>query len=317
MKNMKKIIYLITLILSFSLYPKTIVFLQGTSRSGKSSICDAIDHFPTWHAIGSVYFSFCLEAFGKLFPQEMKFIYTGIEPQNIRHAIASDFIIFKEDLDNTTRMAITKAIQTIRTYFDEPTRYAQHKKEFSQCTLSEIQKCLEHRKNLVADVSWYVNPETIRTLYPHATLHTALLYCPLPEIIERLVLRNKQSLESGIIMNYRFFAEPLLSFTGLYTLSTDPSGAIDSITKSTLISCFDFIEAHLPKHTYIPTSSRFMLQELSLEQLDSYRQTLLAAFKENDVAYVVPKIPYDFLIRTSHKSCLECTQEIIKHTSVA
>ncbi len=298
------------LIVSTTLHSTTVVFLQGTSRSGKSSICTAFEKYTDWDAIGSVYFSYCLQVFNELFPEEFSCIKKGIKAKNIRHAITRNLYLFKQNVNEKNKKLIRFAAQKIQHHFSDPVLYAHHKEEFSLFSLNEIRKSLNRGLHVLADVGWYVTKEKIQTLQPSPTIFCVLVYCPFNIVINRLIQKNQLSLETGDIMNYRFFIEHLKSFSSLYDLTTDTNKAIDTIDKSTFLTCLNEIETHLPNHTKSGGFSGFMMQELSRAELKEHRNAVLKQFGSHETLYVAPKMSYDQILRTDEYSPEECAEKI-------
>jgi len=307
-------IYLLFL-MNTTIHSTALVFLQGASRSGKSSICDIIEQHENWNMVGSVYFSYCLWAFNELFPAAFACIKSGIETRNIRHAITRNIFIFKENVSEESKKSIILASQKIQDHFKDPAVYAHHRKEFSDFSLREICNNLKNNTHVLADVSWYVTQESIQSIDPAPSVFCALAYCPFTVAIDRLLARNKISQETGNIMNYRFFIEPLKSFLSLYDLNIEEKNAIDVVEKTTFLACLDNIELHLPHEATIIADSGFMMQELTCEQLQEHREIFLKKFENNEKLYVVPKIKYDILLRTDRLTPQECAEQINAHVS--
>lgn len=297
----------------FKLNASAVVFLQGTSRSGKSSICTEIEQFKDWESVGSVYFSYSFQVFNELFPEIFAHIKDGIEQENIRHAITRNIYTFKNNVDENKKELIIQASQQIQKYFEDPVLYTQHMKEFSAYSLNEISTRVTSGLHVLADVSWYVTEESIKNLKPTPAVFTVLVYCPLNKVLERLLDRNQISLETDNIMNYRYFIEPLMSFSSLYDLSPDEHNSIDIIKKSKLLSCLDMIETLLPSEAEMRVASKFMMQEITREQLREYRKKILNKFGDNEVLYLKPQKKYDLIIKTEGNSPRICAEQIIEY----
>lgn len=305
---------LLLLLMSQPLHSTYVVFLQGTSRSGKSSLCSQIELYENWDVVGSVYFSYCLSVFNEFFPAQFACIKEGIEDENIRHAVTRNLFMFKKDVNEDLKQEIRNAAQKIQNYFNDPLIYACHKQDFSNFSLNEIARRIKNGMNVVADVSWYVPQESIQNICPTPTIFTALVYCPFPLVIDRLCERNKKDLDTDSIMNYRFFIEPLTSFISLYDLCAENYGAIDIIEKTTFFACLDIIESHLSHNAIeIHANSGFMMQELSQSQLNEFRAQFLKIFGNNKSLYVVPKLPYDLVLKTNEYTSQECAEQIIAY----
>ncbi len=311
MKNIY-IVYLSALI-STVLHAQTVVFLQGSSRSGKSSICSMMEQQEQWNTVGSMYFPFCLDTFATLFPEQFVCIQKGIASENIRHAVTRDMFMFNKGISERHKQKIIDAARYIQDYFSSPMLYAQHKKEFSDFSLHEIQKSLKTGNHLLADVSWYVTREQLTSITPTPTIISALVYCPLIIAIDRLVQRNAISLETGSIMNYRFFSEPLMSFMALYDLSLEDDNAIDTLDKTQLLKCLDNIEKYISVEGATNDNSGFMMHELTRQKLDEYRTLFLHTFANNQTLYIRPKKMYDIILRTDKYTAKECVQKLISH----
>lgn len=306
------VIYLLALI-STVLQAQIVVFLQGTSRSGKSSICSVMEQQERWNVIGSMYFPFCLDNFATLFPEQLTCIQKGIAPENIRHAVTRDMFMFNKGISERRKQKIMNAARYIQDYFSNPMVYAQHKKELSDFSLHEIQKGLKTGNNLLADVSWYVTREQLASVVPTPIIISALVYCPFVITIDRLVQRNVISLETGSIMNYRFFSEPLMSFMALYDVSSEDDNAIDTLDKTELLKCLDNIEKHLSVESIPSDNSGFMMHELTRQKLDEYRILFLHKFADSQTLYIRPRKMYDIILRTDKHIPQECAQKLISY----
>jgi hypothetical protein len=289
----------------------SVVFLQGTSRSGKSSIGDEIENYEMWTSIGSLYFPYCLQSFNELFPSEFARIKKGIDANNIRHAVTRNIFMFKEGMPKKLKKEIIVASQKIQNHFNNASIYAQHKAHFSHFSLNKIRAQINKGLNVLADVSWYVTKEDMQTIKPHPSIFSVLIYCPFNIIIYRFFKQNKKSIKSGNIMNYRFFAEPFKSFLSLYELSSEDSNAIDTIPKETFLKYLDIIDANLPKNSEPQDPSGFMMFELSHKELKDYRKSFLEQFKNSEMLYIVPKIKFDLLLRSDKQEPQISAKQIV------
>ncbi len=311
-----------TFLTSTMLYPTAIFFLEGTSRSGKSSIGNAIKKHKNWSVVGSVYFDYCLQEFNLLFPELFACIKNGIEENNIRHAVTRNMFVFKKNIQENDKKLIINAAEKIQKQFADPAAYAHHKKKFSQFSLNKIEKCITHGLHVLADVGWYVTQKDIQTLKPKPSVYHVLAYCPLDKVIDRLIQRNQICLETGMIMNYRFFIEPLLSFMSLYELKTEKQKSIDTIEKSTILTCLDIIEKYLTKKLEEPQEAKqseaknfslFIMQEFTHQEFIEYRSAIAEKFKNHEILYVIPKKPYNLIIRTDQHTPHKCAQQVIDY----
>lgn len=311
MTNYMLVVFLIIFICN-KLNASAVVFLQGTSRSGKSSICTEMEQFKNWETVGSVYFSYSYKAFDEQFPEIFADIKDGIEFENIRHAITRNIYIFKKNVNEEQKGKIRQCSQHIQRYFENPDFYLSHMKEFSAFSLNEISNKVTNGMHVLADVGWYVSQENVKNLTPTSNVFSVLVYCPIDIVLDRLLDRNRISLETDNMMNYRYFFEPLSSFSSLYDLSPDDINSIDILKKSTLFACLDKIETLLPTDSKARSTSKFMMQEMTHEQLRKYREDFLAKFGDYEVLYLKPQKKYDLLLRTDGHSSRECAEQIIE-----
>lgn len=312
MNYIKFVIYL-TLLTMHILYANSVIFLEGSSRSGKSSICDAIKQHKNWESVSSLYLYYCHEVFNDIAPSEFACIKKNIERENITHAITKNIFIFKENVDDIEKNMVRQAVEKIQDYFNDQSFCASHMEEFSAFALSIVDNLLNKDLHVLADVSWYVTQEKVRETDPMSIIVSALAYCPFNIIIDRILYRNKLSLETGNIMNYRFLKEPLKSFEALYDLSTESIGSIDTLKKTIFFDCLDAIALYLPENAELSTSSDFIMQELTHEQLQAYQVKFLKKFGNNDTLYIVPKKTYDILIKTNRSTPEECAEQIVRY----
>ena len=314
MKNIKIALCLTLLILN-SLGATTVIFLEGSSRSGKSSICSAIKQCKNYEAVSSLYVYYCHDIFNDISPEAFACIKSSINYENITHAITKNIFIFKENVSEEQKSNVRQAVQKIQSYFNNPAFCARHMEEFSAFALSIIRSNIKNRLHVLADTGWYVTPEAVREIQPVPIIVSALAYCPLNIVIERILYRNKISLETENIINYRFFCEPLRSFEALYDLNTNSTGSIDTLEKATFLKCLDAIALSLPNTAKSNIASDFIMRDFTHEQLQEYRDLFLKKFGNNETLYVIPKKTYDILLRTDKYTSQECAEQIVTYVA--
>lgn len=290
-----------------------VVFLEGSSRSGKSSICEAIKQHKNWESISSLYLYYCHEVFNRIAPQAFACIKENIEQENITHAITKNVFIFKKNVGHKQKKMVRKAVEQIQAHFNDQYFCESHMQEFSAFALTVLNTLIYKDLHVLADVSWYITQEKVRQTHPTSIIISVLAYCPFNIIIDRILYRNKLSLETGNIMNYRFFKEPLKSFESLYDLKTEADDSIDTLEKIIFCNCLDNIASYLPKTAQAPATSDFIMQELTHEELQAYRERILKKFGNHDILYVVPKKTYNIVIKTNTSTPEECAQHIVTY----
>lgn len=312
MKTIQFILFL--MITTKTINTQSVVFLEGSSRSGKSSICSAIKDFYGWESISSLYLYYCHETFFKIAPQAFTCIQKFIDKENITHAITKNIFIFKDPITEEQKNTVKNSVKEIQTYFNETTFCDKHMNDFCAYARTVLHNYLDNGLHVLADTSWYISKTDAEKINPSIKIINTLAYCPLHIIIDRILYRNKISLETGDVMNYRFLKEPLLSFKSLYNLSSQPTDGIDILEKNTFLRCLESIEQHLPNITQSDTVSDFIMQELTIQQLKTYRAQFLEKFESLDILYVVPKKKYDIILKTNmltpQESALQITQYV-------
>ena len=61
------------------------------------------------------------------------------------------------------------------------------------------------------------------------------------------------------------------------------------------------------------TISDFIMQELTVEELNAYRAQFLEIFGTDDVLYIVPKKEYDFILKTELLTPQESALQIVQY----
>lgn len=313
-----KIKYLFFILLSLAVADassnKLIVFLHGTSRSGKSSISKQIQKYNNWTAISSTYFDFFPQEFDTLFPQEYRTICAGITTENIRHAITRDMYIFKTGVPYQQQTNIRRSAKIIQDYYTNQNEYKKHMDNFKKFSFYEICNQMSQNKNILIDACWYVSLKELHERFPDRSTKKILLYCPLTTIITRLRDTNERSLLSQNIVNYRFYREPLLSFSSLYQLVPSADGAIDSISKKEFDALLKFLEKNISFRNGAIVPQGFMMLELSQQEFELWKTQLLKQFEMKDILYIKPKEQYDAIINTNELLLEECVKKIIAQT---
>lgn len=290
-----------------------VVFLEGSSRSGKSSISGAIKKYSSWESMSSLYLYYCHDIFFEIAPQAFTCIQNYIDKENITHAITKNVFYFKDHVTEEQKNAVKKATREIQAYFTDKTFCDKHMDNFCTYARTILHNFLSNGLHVLADTSWYITKADVQKINPSLHIVNVLAYCPIHVIIDRILYRNKISLETGDLMNYRFLKEPLLSFKSLYNLSTKSIGAIDSLEKSIFLDCLERIEPYLLNTTHSDTASDFIMQELTTEQLNTYRAQFLEIFGNLDILYIFPKKKYDIILKTNTLTPQECALQIIQH----
>lgn len=105
-------------------------YLQGASRSGKSTICQELKTSSECCVVDSLYPAFLLETLAANYPQECVALQGGLDDENIRHALTRDLCIFKITATEKQKKECQQAIKTLQRVFSDPKTYSTHQENF-------------------------------------------------------------------------------------------------------------------------------------------------------------------------------------------
>lgn len=312
--NKSKIILFIAIPLIFhTAHAASLVFIQGTSRSGKSSIARILAQHEQWKVIAPSYRYYCYDFFAQTFPQEFAIIRVAFASENITYALRRNIFFFKHGLSKEEKDQALLAIRRIQESFNNKSgrsMLAVHMQEYKDYTINMVTAQCSGNSNILVDTSWYLKKEELHSLYPNMNFCSILTYCPFSIMVERIIAGNIKAQEQNCADNHRFFKEGLQDFMRLYNLTSSSQGAIDTICRTEVDHSLALVEASI-QMSITDTQSKFIVKEFSAEQFREYKESLINKFAEHEILYVVPCVPYEILIRTDKKSSQECVYEML------
>lgn len=318
---MKQIIGFSVVLLTVAVVQATgiVILLRGTGCAGKTSICKEITRFSEWRVVDedAIYYERAALRWKELFPQEYACIEAAIDPQNILHAVMRNQILYRHGLTEDARTQAYLAIQTIQNNLnneDEVIR-AKNKEWHAQLAkyiIEEI-KNLAQSHNVIVD-TWFLKQDHIADIKTVCIVKEVLAYCPFDCLVKRTIARNASALINGAdISCMRFFHQALMSFLNRFELADAAEGAIDLVSKSDLEHALNLVElARTESHTATGSVKLFTRGEFSSGQFEEYKDKLLSKFVLKEQLYLVPKMPYELLIKTNQLSPVESATLIIK-----
>ena len=291
-----------------------LVFLDGTSSVGKSSICTQIRTYEQWGVVASLYWDWGQQNLKALFSAEFSKIQKALSSDNIIHALRRNIIVFNEKATKCQKEEALQSIKNIQLVLDSSTDTELndwHMKEFRSFSSNVLQDQLVRNEHVLFDGSWYTD---LDGLHIKDKIYSILVYCPFSEMIYRIIKRRKEAFDSRNVINHRFFREGLKGFMRLYDLTSECDGAIDMITQKEIEEVIELVES-MYDPSKVSGKTRFVVREFSFEQFEEYCKNLLAKFEGHEKLYVVPKKQYDLIIRSDLTSPIECAKRIIDFVS--
>lgn len=308
----------------FEAYCATVAFLKGTSCAGKTSICNALIEFDSsWKSIDEDIFFYDLSKLQckKSFPAEYSIIEHAISEENIFHAIIRNQTLFKDSISLEEKKRAYQAISTLqegmrKQIVANPQIQEEFKKTLTMNILSSIETHLKNGFNVIVD-TWFLSAEDHKVFDQKYHVLHILAYCPLYEMIKRVIKRNKDAISNKNMLSMRFFRYALLSFFSNYDLIVENASnvqIIDSLMKSKIVNIFDLIKEHMIAG--VDTGGvvdLFTRKEFSYNQLQQYQEKLIEKFASAAYVNIVAKIPYDLLLNTEKITPQESAQKILNY----
>lgn len=110
-----------------------LVYLDGPSSSGKSSICNVLREQQRWGVVASLYWDWAQDHLAQLFPSDFPSVHMTLPKNNIIHALRRNIIFFKEGVSQNQKEDAKHAIETIQTVLNNQsnsTLYDLHMRTF-------------------------------------------------------------------------------------------------------------------------------------------------------------------------------------------
>lgn len=289
-----------------------LIFLDGASSAGKSSICTILRTYDQCGVVASLYWDWGQDHLAQLFPDEFLSIQCAFERDNITHALRRDIFLFKPGIMKEEKDKALKSIKSIRTCLSnevDSSLYDYHMQEFKKYSLEKLHECLTLKKHVILDGNWYLDIEHIPT---DRKIYSVLIYCPLHIMIHRIIERNKKAFEMGNMKDHRFFSEGIRSFLKKYDITSESKRAIDSMhkeaTQEALLLMSSLLEPTGPQE-------RLVVSEFTPQEFAACKQEILEKFMDNEILYVVPKNEYDVILYTHQQDSEQCAEYILKLVS--
>ena len=299
-------------------FTSEVVFLHGTSCSGKTSICKEFQS-DSWNVVDedAIYYQEVSMDWKQQFPEQFESIEQAIEPENMLHAVMRNQLLFKYNAPNEARNRAKQAIRCIQEKLNSRedktvvTRNHEWHKQLREKITDKIKKIAQ--KNNVIVETWFLNLEYIQQVEDEYPTTHVLAYCPFHELVMRTITRNNIALMNGKnISSMRFFHQPLTSFSSLFALSDSDLDAIDSINEADVQHSMDIVKLSLTESSDATGESElFTRGEFSIKQFEEYKNTMLNKFEDHNTLLVVPTKKYDKIIRTDKQNSAECAQSIL------
>lgn len=215
-------------------HASTILYLQGTCSSGKSTLIHALSKEINELVIvdeDTLMHGSYVEAVKKRFPQRLAHIQKAIDEVNLYHALREKELLFKTTASDEERSRAVDNLHFIQDELNRPENLLWKQgisRSIDTQVLQSISEALEQNKNVLLD-AWYITAERLKADHPETHIVRVLLYCSLPEAYARLQKRNKHAIESGNLLEKRYPRQLAGSFFSLYEISNTPLQPIHKI----------------------------------------------------------------------------------------
>jgi deoxyadenosine/deoxycytidine kinase len=307
-----------------SIHP-SIIYLQGTCSSGKSTLIQHILH--RWEDLvivdeDVIMHQSYVDAVAQRFPIKFLAVIKAIAPENLYHALREKEILFKKPTSDQERTQALMAVQEIQEELNKSENLS-WKQEVSQGISAEvikrIQEAIKKNKHVLLD-SWYMKPDQLHSLYPNTPVIRVLLYCPLQVAYNRFLKRNRDALIQEDLQEKRYLRQLVGTFFSLYQIQTQPQKPIQKIRKDELTPVIDIISLSLKDGSSVYQKPIFTLEEISRPLFLKMASEFLQPFddRESEVFYIAPKKEQDIIIDNSSgdlQDSVQAIEEILKKTS--
>lgn len=280
-----------------------IVFLRGPCSVGKSSICKALSEADkSWKSIDEdeYHIRLALHAIKKEFPLQFTAIKKSIRKCNRYHALQRKEIFFKEATRDEKKQSALKSIDYIRNALASNPHYSDFRAQIDRITrdklINDIKKYASKGYNVIVD-SWFLKEEDFQIFKKKFPFFLGIAYAPLHVLLERVNKRNRTAYETKNLMSKRFIRQALESFNQTYTLTSNPTPIVlDTLSKETLIACLENIRSQLLAKN--EQAHQHSFKEFTTEELDEFKEKMLARFNGEPKVNITLDQKYDFVINT-------------------
>ena len=302
-----------------------LIFLYGTSTSGKSSIADYIKTKAKANDIDLIvtggdvawdiqtlyrYFSYC--------PSDANLLLHYFTVDEIGDCIESpvlaDKLIAEKSIIYHEAQAIQSAICRFRAKNSKLLQLFLEYSRYPNFCVREFLDALSSGKTVIADtvdIGKFIQVMEKQLLC--CRIDVVVVYCPLSQLIKRLCHRNEEALKSSSLNNARpgtFFLE---QYAQMYEPSTFPYQAIDIISFSDIV---------VPEK--LTMLCRLTFERYNCDRFGQYQQEskwentsilLRKSFglydDKKDKIFIKPKISYHFLVNTCVDELEKCGKNIL------
>lgn len=280
-----------------------IVYLKGTCCAGKSTLIQSIgqrwenleivDEDPIVHRTYP-------NAVALRFPTEYINIIKAIAEYNLYHALRQKDILFKKSATQEECIKASNAVSFIQNELNQSQNLLwkeEVNEEIRKEIIETIQLALQNKKNILLD-SWYFTADQIQELFPTTPVVRVMLYCPFPIVYERLLKRNKDSIEQENLQEKRGMNQLMGSFCSLYQMSDQPAQPIQIINRQELDKIFNSVCLTLECENIHDQEQIFTFGEYSQSRFQKLQTEFMQPFVELGSAnlYISPKEKQDLII---------------------
>lgn len=316
--NQQIALFFFSFVLFFhSLPAATIIYLQGSCSSGKSTLIRGLQEEVKDIIVvdeDSIMHEAYVAAVAKRFPVQFSQIQLTIAPENLYHALREKEILFKKNADDGAQAKSKASLKSIQDELDSPENLPWKQaisKSIDSQVLSQISEALLKGNHVLLD-SWYIKPKRLKEEFPDKPIIRVLLYSPLAKAYERFLRRNKLAAEQGNLLEKRYPRQLLGSFFSLYQISSDHEQPIHRIQKSTLEPTLEAISHSFSGEEPTYNKPVFTFQEPSFAYFLQLKENFLRPFEKNHDLYISPREPQDIIIDNTENEARKAVLLLLK-----
>lgn len=300
----------------------TIIYLQGSCSSGKSTFVQALsEEYPKLAIVDedSIMHEAYVSAVAARFPREFFLIQQVIAPENLYHALREKDIYYKNESSPEIRTEAASSLTFIQEELDRQENLS-WKQEVSRSidreVLRSISAALQDNRDVLLD-SWYIHPTRLQIEFPDAKIIRVLLYCSLPKSFERFEARNAKAIEQGNLQEKRYPRQLVGSFFSLYQIGSEPEQPIHKVQKCSFEPTIATLEKYFSGTHLQYNKPVFTFQEPSKALFLQSAQEFLGPFDTFavDELYIAPKEHQDVIIDNTEGNpakAIEAVQRYLK-----
>jgi hypothetical protein len=321
--RIKRVLLILYSIFFSSIETNTLITIQGTANSGKSSLCRTLKKLDDSYKIISqddISRKATYEVCEKIFPQEMEFIRKTVKHENMWQAIRCFNVIFIPTTSKQEKEDTFNAISRIQVFFDDPSNskeLAAMNKRIKHRVMEELLLYAAAGYNIVLDswgyTNWDYEIEQINECFDH--IIRVATYCSLETVINRWQKRNENAINTSNYEEKRFLGQMLKSFFGFLEPSLINQASLVMITKND----FDILmknAAHYVQnfpHKKHPDNPPFSYYEFTYQELLDFKERMRMKFDFERLEQIDlrPSVLYDIALCTEGE-CDNYARELLK-----